>query len=48
MNYVAAFLLLVMRSEEHAFWMLATLLEDILYEDSYSGVSLSFDLLCIC
>jgi hypothetical protein len=36
MNYVAASLLLVMRTEEEAFWMLAVLLENILYHDSYS------------
>lgn len=36
MNYVAGYLLLVMKSEEEAFWMLATLLEDILFFDSYS------------
>lgn len=36
MNYVAASLLLVMKTEEDAFWMLAVLLENILYHDSYS------------
>lgn len=36
MNYVAASLLLVMKTEEEAFWMLAVLLENILYHDSYS------------
>lgn len=36
MNYVAASLLLVMKNEEEAFWMLAVLLENILLHDSYS------------
>lgn len=36
MNYVAASLLLVMKTEEEAFWMLAVLLENILFHDSYS------------
>lgn len=36
MNYVAASLLLVMKEEEEAFWMLAVLLENILLQDSYS------------
>jgi len=36
MNYVAASLLLVMKDEEKAFWMLAVLLENILLQDSYS------------
>lgn len=36
MNYVAALLLLVMKSEEEAFWMLAVLLEDILVKDCYT------------
>ena len=36
MNYVAALLLLVMKTEEEAFWMLAVLLENILFHDSYS------------
>lgn len=36
MNYVAASLLLVMKDEEEAFWMLAVLLENILLQDSYS------------
>lgn len=36
MNFVAAYLLLVMRSEEEAFWMLATLLEEVLYDDCFS------------
>lgn len=36
MNFVAASLLLVMKTEEEAFWMLAVLLENILYRDSYS------------
>ncbi|MCO5583196.1 hypothetical protein L7F22_037104 [Adiantum nelumboides] len=37
MNYVAALLLLVMKNEEAAFWMLAVLLENILVKDCYSG-----------
>ena len=36
MNFVAASLLLVMKNEEDAFWMLAVLLENILLHDSYS------------
>ncbi|KAJ7556328.1 hypothetical protein O6H91_05G078600 [Diphasiastrum complanatum] len=36
MNYVAALLLLVLKSEEDAFWMLAALLERVLYSDIYS------------
>ncbi|CAI5470222.1 unnamed protein product [Closterium sp. Yama58-4] len=36
MNYVAAYLLLVMRSEEDAFWMLATLVENVLYDDCFA------------
>eukprot|EP00850_Spirogloea_muscicola_P014273 SM000101S09271 [mRNA] locus=s101:373940:377059:+ [translate_table: standard] len=36
MNFVAAYLLLVMRTEEEAFWLLAVLLEDVLLTDSYS------------
>eukprot|EP00271_Cylindrocystis_brebissonii_P007501 TRINITY_DN21072_c0_g1_i1.p1 TRINITY_DN21072_c0_g1~~TRINITY_DN21072_c0_g1_i1.p1 ORF type:complete len:449 (-),score=102.27 TRINITY_DN21072_c0_g1_i1:1650-2996(-) len=36
MNFVAAHLLLVMRNEEEAFWMLATLIEDVLYDDCFS------------
>lgn len=36
MNYVAALLLLVMKNEESAFWMLAVLLENILVKDCYS------------
>lgn len=35
LNYVAAFLLLVMKTEEDAFWMLAVLLENVLVNDCY-------------
>ncbi|KAF3782659.1 TBC1 domain family member 2A, partial [Nymphaea thermarum] len=37
LNYVAAFLLLVMKTEEDAFWMLAVLLENVLVNDCYTG-----------
>ncbi|XP_074307773.1 uncharacterized protein LOC141642754 [Silene latifolia] len=37
LNYVAALLLLVMKTEEDAFWMLAVLLEDVLVNDCYSN-----------
>ncbi|XP_057859886.1 uncharacterized protein LOC131068664 isoform X2 [Cryptomeria japonica] len=36
MNYVAALLLLVMKTEEDAFWMLAVLLENVLFNDCYA------------
>lgn len=36
MNYVAALLLLVMKTEEDAFWMLAVLLEDVLVNNCYA------------
>ncbi|KAG0488670.1 hypothetical protein HPP92_007251 [Vanilla planifolia] len=36
LNYVAALLLLVMRTEEDAFWMLAVLLENVLVNDCYT------------
>ncbi|GMH42234.1 hypothetical protein BSKO_10153 [Bryopsis sp. KO-2023] len=37
MNYIAAMLLLVLdKNEEKAFWMLATLIEDILYAGTYA------------
>ena len=36
LNYVAALLLLVMKTEEEAFWMLAVLLEDVLVNDCYT------------
>ncbi|KAJ9551593.1 hypothetical protein OSB04_015638 [Centaurea solstitialis] len=36
LNYVAALLLLVMRTEEEAFWMLAVLLENVLVSDCYT------------
>lgn len=36
LNYVAALLLLVMKSEEEAFWMLSVLLEDALVNDCYT------------
>ncbi|XP_010270118.1 PREDICTED: growth hormone-regulated TBC protein 1-like isoform X1 [Nelumbo nucifera] len=36
LNYVAALLLLVMKTEEDAFWMLAVLLEDVLVTDCYT------------
>lgn len=36
LNYVAAFLLLVMKTEEEAFWMLAVLLENVLVNDCYT------------
>ncbi|XP_074272800.1 uncharacterized protein LOC141596498 isoform X2 [Silene latifolia] len=37
LNYVAALLLLVMKTEEEAFWMLAVLLEDVLVHDCYTN-----------
>ncbi|XP_047334697.1 growth hormone-regulated TBC protein 1-like [Impatiens glandulifera] len=37
LNYIAAFLLLVMKTEEDAFWMLAVLLEDVLVNDCYTN-----------
>ncbi|XP_042471582.1 growth hormone-regulated TBC protein 1-like [Zingiber officinale] len=36
LNYVAALLLLVMKTEEDAFWMLAVLLENVLVSDCYN------------
>ncbi|KAI4305710.1 hypothetical protein L6164_029061 [Bauhinia variegata] len=36
LNYVAALLLLVMKTEEDAFWMLAVLLENVLVHDCYT------------
>ncbi|KAF7146754.1 uncharacterized protein LOC131322957 [Rhododendron vialii] len=36
LNYVAALLLLVMKTEEDAFWMLAVLLENVLVRDCYN------------
>ncbi|XP_078439312.1 uncharacterized protein LOC144709612 [Wolffia australiana] len=36
LNYVAGMLLLVMTSEEDAFWMLAVLVEDLLVNDCYA------------
>ncbi|KAI3708138.1 hypothetical protein L2E82_37227 [Cichorium intybus] len=36
LNYVAAMLLLVMKTEEEAFWMLAVLLENVLVSDCYT------------
>ncbi|KAL5700138.1 hypothetical protein ACHQM5_025624 [Ranunculus cassubicifolius] len=36
LNYVAALLLLVMKTEEEAFWMLAVLLENVLVTDCYT------------
>ncbi|KAL3697641.1 hypothetical protein R1sor_011717 [Riccia sorocarpa] len=36
MNYVAALLLLVMKTEEDAFWMLAVLLENVLFSESFA------------
>lgn len=36
MNFVAAMLLLVMKTEEEAFWMLAVLVENVLFDDCYS------------
>ncbi|KAK1431112.1 hypothetical protein QVD17_14350 [Tagetes erecta] len=36
LNYVAALLLLVMKTEEEAFWMLAVLLENVLVNDCYT------------
>ncbi|KAL4581394.1 hypothetical protein LXL04_017608 [Taraxacum kok-saghyz] len=36
LNYVAAMLLLVMKTEEEAFWMLAVLLENVLVNDCYT------------
>jgi hypothetical protein len=38
LNYIAALLLLVLPSEERAFWVLATLLENVLYRDLHSEV----------
>lgn len=37
LNYVAALLLLVMKTEEEAFWMLAVLLENVLVSDCYTN-----------
>ncbi|KAK6142316.1 hypothetical protein DH2020_022664 [Rehmannia glutinosa] len=37
LNYVAALLLLVMKTEEDAFWMLAVLLENVLFNDCYTN-----------
>ncbi|GFP84871.1 tbc1 domain family member 2a [Phtheirospermum japonicum] len=37
LNYVAAMLLLVMKTEEEAFWMLAVLLENVLFNDCYTS-----------
>ncbi|KAF9688249.1 hypothetical protein SADUNF_Sadunf02G0177500 [Salix dunnii] len=37
LNYVAALLLLVMKTEEDAFWMLAVLLENVLANDCYTN-----------
>eukprot|EP01018_Ginkgo_biloba_P011536 Gb_32768 [translate_table: standard] len=36
LNYVAALLLLVMKTEEDAFWMMAVLLENVLFNDCYA------------
>ncbi|XP_002961883.2 growth hormone-regulated TBC protein 1 [Selaginella moellendorffii] len=36
MNFVAGLLLVVMKTEEDAFWMLAVLLENVLLSDTYS------------
>ncbi|KAF8414190.1 hypothetical protein HHK36_002189 [Tetracentron sinense] len=36
LNYVAALLLLVMKTEEDAFWMLSVLLENVLVNDCYT------------
>ncbi|KAL3352663.1 hypothetical protein AABB24_020587 [Solanum stoloniferum] len=36
LNYVAALLLLVMKTEEEAFWMIAVLLENVLVTDCYN------------
>lgn len=37
LNYVAALLLLVLKTEEDAFWMLAVLLENVLVSDCYTN-----------
>lgn len=37
MNFVAGLLLLVMRRDEDAFWMLAVLLENVLFQDCYTN-----------
>ncbi|KAF7831634.1 TBC1 domain family member 2A [Senna tora] len=37
LNFVAALLLLVMKTEEDAFWMLAVLLENVLVNDCYTN-----------
>ncbi|XP_058070763.1 uncharacterized protein LOC131219565 [Magnolia sinica] len=37
LNYVAALLLLVMKTEEDAFWLLAVLLENVLVNNCYTG-----------
>ena len=37
MNFIAALLLLVMKKEEDAFWMLAVLIENVLFEDCYTN-----------
>ena len=36
MNYVAAYLLLVMRDEEAAFWVLSALVEKVLFDDCFA------------
>lgn len=36
LNYVTALLLLVMKTEEDAFWMLAVLLENVLVNEFYA------------
>ncbi|KAG0573664.1 hypothetical protein KC19_VG198400 [Ceratodon purpureus] len=36
LNFVAAMLLLIMKKEEDAFWMLAVLVENVLFDDCYS------------
>lgn len=36
LNFVAALLLLVMKTEEDAFWILAVLLENVLVNDCYT------------
>eukprot|EP00250_Pteridium_aquilinum_P005691 c15744_g1_i1 orf=358-1620(-) len=37
MNFVAGLLLLIMKREEEAFWMLAVLLENVLFQDCYTN-----------
>ncbi|CAN4096211.1 unnamed protein product [Withania somnifera] len=48
LNYVAALLLLVMKTEEDAFWMIAVLLENVLVSDFAHLEALEFDVSLVC